>query len=54
MTCDEAVIRYRGDYAYMKAVKAGTATAEKESYTTPKPPRLVLETVEEAAKRPAK
>jgi hypothetical protein len=54
MTCMEAHIRFQGDYAYRLAVKAGTANAEKEMFRQPKPPRMVLETVEQAEKRPKK
>jgi hypothetical protein len=35
MTCTEAHIRYQGDYAYRKAVDAGTATAEREVFAKP-------------------
>ena len=50
MTCDEAAQRYRGDYAYMKAVDAGTATTEK--YSVPKPaPRIIRESPAAAKKR---
>ena len=50
MTCDEAAQRYRGDYAYMKAVDAGTATTDK--YSAPKlVPRIIRETPAAAKKR---
>ena len=54
MTCAEANVRYAGDYAYRKAVDAGTATDEREVFAkekrkttrvvvhvqrTPRPPR---------------
>lgn len=32
MTCREAVVRYRGDWRYRRAVDAGNATAEKEEF----------------------
>jgi hypothetical protein len=35
MTCAEAQVRYRGDYAYHKAVDSGVATAEKLIYDKP-------------------
>lgn len=54
MTCSEAWTRYQGDYPYMKAVDAGTATAEKATYRRPKAARLVAETKAEAAKRAPK
>jgi len=55
MTCAEARTRYRGDYSYRKAVDAGTATAERETFAKPvKVKRVVVETKAEAAKRPAK
>jgi len=34
MTCKEAHTRFQGDYTYRLAVKAGTATAEKETFKT--------------------
>jgi len=35
MTCTEALTRYRGEYAYRRAVDAGTATAEREQFAKP-------------------
>jgi len=35
MTCTEARTRYRGEYAYRRAVDAGTATAEREQFAKP-------------------
>ena len=53
MTCEEAALRYRGDYAYIKAVDAGTATTEK--YSAPKlAPRIVKETPAASKKRARK
>ena len=52
MTCTEAHMRYQGDYSYIKAVDAGTATAEKETYVVPKGVHLVAETAAQAAARP--
>jgi hypothetical protein len=40
MTCREASIRYRGDYAYQKAVDAGTATTEREVFSKPERPKV--------------
>lgn len=36
MTCAEAIVRYAGDYAYRKAVDAGTATDEREKFAREK------------------
>lgn len=53
MTCTEADLRHHGDYAYIKAVADGTATAEK--YAAPKiGPRIVTESPEAAKKRAAR
>lgn len=50
MTCEQAAERYRGDYAYIQAVDAGTATTEK--YSAPKlVPRIVKESPAAARKR---
>jgi hypothetical protein len=50
MTCTEADLRHKGDYAYIKAVADGTATAEKEVFAKVGP-RIVSESAKAAAKR---
>ena len=51
MTCTEAHTRYQGDYAYRKAVDAGTATAEK--YAAPKVVAHIVRETPKAAKKRA-
>ncbi|GAB3125808.1 hypothetical protein [Glaciibacter psychrotolerans] len=50
MTCREAAIRYRGDYAYRKQVDAGVASAEREVFARPAKP--VKATVKRAKAAP--
>ena len=54
MSCTEAHIRYAGDWAFMRAVDAGTADTLKVTYTVALGARLVAETAAEAASRPAR
>lgn len=41
MSCEQAIVRYRGDLTYRRAVQAGTATADVEQFA--KPTRTVVE-----------
>ncbi len=50
MTCTEADTRHHHDYAYIKAVADGTATADKETFAKPKT-RIVRESAASAKRR---